>query len=300
VRKHSYRYQRTIARTAELTGVGFLTGAAVRLRFHPAPPSTGIVFIRTDLRTPVQIRAHVDHVTGTQRRTTLGKSPAQVALVEHVLAALAGLRIDNCYVDLNAAEPPGMDGSAKRFVEALRSAGTVLQPARRPIYCVDSPVIVAQNGATLALHPAADDDLKISYVLDYGLFSPIDRQIYTQVINPENFANSLACCRTFVLESEAIELRRQGLGARISATDLLIFGKHGPIDNRLRYANEPARHKILDMLGDLSLFGADLRGHLVAYRSGHSLNIELVRTLCRQFGTLGSGQRSLATRELAA
>src|SRR5205823_14642150 len=104
VRRHSYRYQRTIARPVEVQGTGFLTGAHVRLRFVPAPPDTGVVFVRTDLRPRVHIPARVEHVTGTDRRTTIGRPPAQVGLVEHVLAALAGLRIDNCYVELNAPE----------------------------------------------------------------------------------------------------------------------------------------------------------------------------------------------------
>ena len=275
----TYRYQRTIARPAELTGVGFLTGAAVTLRFHPAPASTGVVFVRTDLKPPVQIPARIEQVTGTARRTTLGEAPAHVALVEHVLAALAGMRIDNCYVELNAPEPPGLDGSALRFAQALRQAGAVLQPARRATCRVEETVVVSQNGATLALHPDPEDGLKISYVLDYGLNSPIDRQLYTQAVTPQTFLNEVACCRTFILESEAQELKRQGLGARTTAADLLVFGRRGAIDNRLRFANEPARHKILDIIGDLSLVGRDVRGHLVAYRSGHPLNIELVRRL---------------------
>ena len=277
--RNTYRYQRTIARPAALSGVGFLTGAAVELCFHPAPPSTGVVFVRSDLKPPVQIPARIEQVTGTQRRTTLGTPPAQVALVEHVLAALAGMRIDNCYVELNAPEPPGLDGSALRFVQALRQAGAVLQPARRPVCHVDAPVIVSQNGATLALHPGAEGELKGSYALDYGLHSPIARQLCTQRVTPQNFLNDVASSRTFILESEAEELRRQGLGARTTAADLLVFGRRGPIDNRLRFADEPARHKILDIIGDLSLLGRDLYGHLVAYRSGHPLNIELVRKL---------------------
>ena len=282
VRRLNYRYQRTIARSAEVQGIGFLTGAAVRLQFHSAPPSTGVVFVRTDLFGRPEIPACVDQVTGTQRRTTLGRLPAQVGLVEHVLAALAGLRIDNCFVELNAPEPPGLDGSAQRFVEALATAGAVLQAARRPIWGVDRPIVVSQGGATLALHPSPDEELRISYLLDYGLRSPIGRQMRTQSVTPERFANDLAGCRTFVLESEAGELRRQGLGKRTTTSDLLVFGPRGPIDNRLRFADEPARHKILDILGDLSLFGADLRGHVVAYRSGHPLNVELVRILHQQ------------------
>jgi UDP-3-O-acyl-N-acetylglucosamine deacetylase len=167
-------------------------------------------------------------------------------------------------------------------VEALRQAGSVLQPARRTIWCADTPATVSQNGATLTLHPSPCDGLTITYLLDYGPDSPIARQLHTEAITPESFANQLAGCRTFILESEVAELRRQGLGARTTTADLLVFGPRGPVDNSLRYANEPARHKILDLVGDLSLFNHDLHGHLVAYRSGHQLNIELVRALTRR------------------
>jgi UDP-3-O-acyl N-acetylglucosamine deacetylase len=283
VRKLGYRYQRTIGRAVETFGVGFLTGACVRLRFQPAPPATGLVFARTDLRGAPPIPARADQVTGTQRRTTLGTPPNQVGLVEHVLAALAGLRIDNCIIQLNAPEPPGLDGSARQFVEILERAGTVLQPARRSIWTVPAQIVLSQNGATLSVYPA-EDELRVSYLLDYGNGAPIARQTHTAVINPEHFANEVAGCRTFILESEAAELRRQGLGARTTAADLLVFGPRGPIDNRLRFGNEPARHKILDLVGDLSLFRHDLRGHVVACRSGHPLNVQLARCLSHAVG----------------
>ena len=122
------------------------------------------------------------------------------------------------------------------------------------------------HGATLALHPSDEPTLKISYLLDYGLPSPIGRQAHTTVLTPESFLNELAGCRTFLLEPEAQELRRQGLGACTTPADLLVFGPRGPIHNALRFANEPARHKILDIVGDLSLLGCDLYGHLVAFR----------------------------------
>jgi UDP-3-O-acyl N-acetylglucosamine deacetylase len=278
VRRLSYRYQRTIRRSVDVQGIGFLTGAMVRLRFVPAPPDTGAVFVRTDLRPIVHVPARLALVSGTQRRTTLGQPPAQVGLVEHVLAALAGLRIDNCFVELNAPEPPGLDGSARRFVDALRQAEPVLQGERRAVCTVDAPVLVEQKGATLSVHPG-HESLTISYILDYGAHSPIGWQMHTQTMTPEGFANEIACCRTFILEEEAAELRRQGLGARTTASDLLVFGRGGPIDNQLRFGNEPARHKILDIVGDLSLLERDLCGHIVAYRSGHPLNVELVRCL---------------------
>jgi UDP-3-O-acyl N-acetylglucosamine deacetylase len=275
--------------------VGFLTGANVRIGFCPAPPSTGVVFVRTDLGRDTVIPATIDRVSGTHRRTSLGRAPVQVGLVEHVLAALAGLRIDNCRVELDAPEPPGLDGSARLFVDILREAGAVLQPARRAVWTVEAPIVVRQNGATLALHPSTRPGLRASYLLDYGLGSPLGRQSYTQDITPESFANDVAGCRTFLLEAEALELRRQGLGPRTTAADLLVFGQNGPIANRLRYADEPARHKVLDLLGDLSLLGHDIQGHLVAYRSGHPLNVELVRVLARSLpGQSGAVYRMAA------
>lgn len=296
MRRISYRYQRTIARPAEVWGVGYLTGATVRLRFLPAPPCSGVVFVRTDLRPRLHLPAHIDRVTGTQRRTTLGHPPGQIGLVEHVLAALAGLRIDNCQVELNAPEPPGLDGSARGFVSALLDAGICRQGARRPIFGVGQSLVLTARGATLALHPplpnlfaaptepgvAVDHELHLSYFLDYGLTSPIARQVHSQLLTPGSFAQELASCRTFVLEEEATELRRLGLGTRTTAADLIVFGRRGPLDNVLRYANEPARHKVLDLVGDLALLGADLCGHIVAYRSGHPLNVELVRRLHQQ------------------
>jgi UDP-3-O-acyl N-acetylglucosamine deacetylase len=281
VRRHSTRLQRTISRPVEVHGVGFLTGSAVRLRFLPAPPSTGVVFVRSDLPGRPTLPAHVSQVTGTQRRTTLGHSPVQVSLVEHVLAALAGMRIDNCLIDLNAPEPPGLDGSARGFSQALVSAGQVVQAARRSIWAVEESITVRAGSASLTLHPPVDDHpaLTLTYFLDYGPTAPIGRQLYTGELSPGLFLQDLASARTFLLESEADELRRQGLGKRTTAADLLVFGPRGVIDNELRHANEPSRHKILDMVGDLSLVGADLCGHVVACRSGHPLNVELAGVL---------------------
>lgn len=279
MRRYSTRPQGTLVRPTQAEGIGYLTGANIRVRFLPAPPSRGVVFVRTDLASRPELPAQVQQVTNTRRRTTLGDAPAQVSLVEHVLAALAGLRIDNCYVELDGPEPPGLDGSAHHFVEILQRAGKQLQQAARPVWGVERTLVVRQGGATLAIHPARE--LKISYILDYGWFSPLGRQMHTQAMTPREFAVEVAPCRTFILEEEAAELRRQGLGARTTAADLLVFGPQGPIENNLRFANEPARHKILDLVGDLSLFGADLRGHVVAYRSGHPLNVELVRALVK-------------------
>jgi UDP-3-O-[3-hydroxymyristoyl] N-acetylglucosamine deacetylase len=278
----AHRYQRTIARPADIEGVGFLTGATVHLRFLPAPEDTGILFRRTDLKPAATIAAHVDQVVGTKRRTILGRGKAQIGLVEHVLAALAGLRIDNCRIELDASEPPGLDGSALGFVKVLQDAGIVRQSEPHEVFAVDEPIVVEHEGATLALYPSDSDELTVSYTLKYDDGAPISRQSRTATITPEHFAAEIANARTYIFESEAAELRRQGIGARTKVTDLLVFGPDGPIDNPLRHADEPVRHKILDVVGDLALFGRDVRGHVVAYRSGHALNVELVRALERQ------------------
>ncbi len=288
-----YRHQRTLAAPVTVGGAGLITGARVTARFVPAPPHAGLTFRRTDLRAPA-VRALAANVTGTQRRTTLGPPDAGVTLVEHVLAALAGLRVDNCEVELDGPEPPGVDGSAVAFARALESAGTVEQSARRPVYGVSEPVTVRAPGATLALHPSAEPGLRVSYRLDYGPNAPLAPQAHTLAVSPDAFARDIAACRTFLTEAEAHALRAQGVGRHLGARDLLVFGPRGPIDNELRFADEPARHKILDLLGDLALCGFDLAGHVVAYRSGHALNVELARALARAAAPNGRAARPLA------
>jgi UDP-3-O-acyl-N-acetylglucosamine deacetylase len=163
------------------------------------------------------------------------------------------------------------------------------------VWTVTEPVVVRQGAATLSLHPAdvaptsfgtspgrndqTGEGMRVSYFLDYGPASSIHRQLHNETVTPAGFVSAIAGCRTFLLEEEAQAFRKQGLGARTKVSDLLVFGASGPINNTLRFADEPARHKILDIVGDLSLLGQDLRGHVVAYRSGHPLNIELVRIL---------------------
>ena len=199
-----------------------------------------------------------------------------------MIAAVAGLKIDNCVIEINGPEPPGLDGSAKAFVETLQEGGFELQDASRPRWGVSKPVSVSQQGATLTLYPADNDELTITYFLDYGNNSRIPRQVHTSTIEPGTFLSQLACTRTFLLAKEAYRLLRQGLGGHTTLQDLIVFGKNGPLRNTLRFANEPARHKVLDIVGDLSLLGVDLCGHVVAYRSGHPLNFELARTLRQQ------------------
>jgi UDP-3-O-acyl N-acetylglucosamine deacetylase len=285
-----YRHQRTLAAEAKIEGVGFVTGARVRVRLRPAPANTGLVFRRTDRPSAPLLPAHAAFVTDTRRRTTLGPAATGVTLVEHLLATLAGLRIDNCVVEIDGPEPPGLDGSAAGYVAAIVAAGAVLQSGRRAVWGVDSPVVVSAGGATVGIHPADQPGLRVSYLLDYGPVGPIPRQTFTLDARPADFAREVAACRTFVTAAEAEALRAQGVGKHLAAKDLLVFGHRGPIDNRLRFADEPARHKVLDMIGDLALCGFDLTGHLVAYRSGHALNVELARELVARATAVSSHQ----------
>jgi UDP-3-O-acyl N-acetylglucosamine deacetylase len=273
------RSQRTIARGAVVSGVGFLTGADITLRFLPAAAGHGVAFVRTDKLCAPPIPALVSYTVPRTRRTALARCGIVVEMVEHVLAALAGLQIDNCLVELDGAEPPGCDGSSQQFVEALLNAGIVDQGVSRERLELKHHVTVHGEEADQSVcgSPAADGLLHVRYSLDYGPGSPIHSQDYSIALTPEIFVEQIAFARTFLLEHEAHALRSQGYGKRITARDLLIFGNEGVIDNALRCPDECARHKILDCIGDLALIGCDLAGTVEARRSGHQLNAEFVR-----------------------
>lgn len=273
------RSQRTIARPATVSGVGFLTGADVTLRFLPARTGHGIAFLRTDRLYSAPIPALVSYTIPRARRTAIARCGVVVEMIEHVMAALAGLAIDNCLVELDGPEPPGCDGSSLLFAEKLLDAGIVEQDAVRERLVLRHAVAVAGETLEQSVRGAPCDDglLHISYALDYGANSPIARQEAKVDLSPDTFLSQIAFARTFLLEHEAQAMRAQGYGKRTTARDLLIFGAQGPIDNSLRTADECARHKILDCIGDLALAGCDLVGHIDARRSGHLLNAEFVR-----------------------
>jgi len=286
----THRLQRTIRREAATSGIGFLTGADVSLRLLPAPPDHGIVFQRVDLPGQPQVPATLDHVVPRQRRTGIALHGARVELVEHVMAALAGLRVDNCLVQVNAPETPGFDGSCQPVVDCLLKADFEEQPAPRAVLTVPHPdQVTADDGSVLAARPFGRPGLTITYLLDYGLTSPIPAQIYTANITPESFVREIAFARTFVLESEVQMLQAQGYGRRTTARDLLVFTPTGVIDNELRAADECARHKILDCVGDFALLGCDLQGYFNAWRTGHRTNHDMMRHL-RDAAVAASGQ----------
>lgn len=284
----SLRCQRTIARPAEVTGVGFLTGADLMLRFLPAEENFGVRFRRTDLADTSPIPARLDFVVPRQRRTAISLGGATVEMVEHAMAALAGLQIDNCLVELNGPEPPGGDGSSLHFLRALLEAGIVDQSAPQPLLAIteDAKVNGERDDSEIAATPLSRHTLAITYELDYGPRSPIRPQQLTVEFSPEIFVTNLAYARTFVLEAEAEALRQQGYGTRITEKDLLIFGPQGVIGNSLRAVDECVRHKILDCIGDFALLGCDVHGHFRAYRSGHALN----HAICRQVAATAAVQ----------
>ena len=291
------RPQRTIARSAEVRGVSFLGGRDVRVEFRPAEADSGIVFVRSDLEGAPSVPAHVRHTVPRQRRTTLERGPAIVEMVEHVMAALAGLKVDNCVVRVDGPETPGCDGSGLAFTEALLEARIVEQSTPREVLVIDRAITVRDGEAILTAHPGADSDrLVLSYHLDYGADSPIHRQSQFIDVTPESFRSELAPSRTFLLEAEAEALRKAGIGSRTTERDLLIFGPSGVIGNQLRYRDECVRHKILDLLGDLALVGMDLAGHVVAHRSGHQLNASLASKLLE---TLGKSDRGRPSAEVS-
>ncbi len=271
--------QRTIQRDAEVTGRGLFTGFPVTMRFRPAAAGAGITFVRTDQPEPTRIVAHVDNLTKRARRTSLRNGTAAIETVEHCLAAIRGLGIDNLVVELDNAEIPALDGSSMPFVESLRSAGLHDLEAERQYLRISQPTRVAEGEAEVVAWPGEGDRLEIIYELDYGAGTPIGHQIYRFELDPDGFIDQIAPARTFVLEEEAQQLRAAGLGTHLTYEDVLVIGRDGPIENHYRYDDECVRHKILDLVGDLMLAGAFVCGKVYARKSGHHLNHELVRRL---------------------
>jgi UDP-3-O-acyl-N-acetylglucosamine deacetylase len=232
------RNEQTIAREVGVRGIGFLTEAEVTLRFRPAPAGSGVVFRRVDLPGSPEVPAHVRHVVPRQRRTTIERGLATVEMVEHVMAALAGLRIDNCVVEIDQSETPGCDGSSRAFVEALAEAGVVTQNRPRATIKIDQPITVTEGPATLTAHPGPTEGLMLGYSLDYGRHRAIGAQSLFVEITPHRFLDEIAPCRTFLLEQEAQALKQAGLGHKLSESDILIFGEDGPINNTLRFPDD--------------------------------------------------------------
>jgi UDP-3-O-[3-hydroxymyristoyl] N-acetylglucosamine deacetylase len=284
------RKQQTLAQVAEFSGFGYWSGKDVRVELRPAPVDSGLNFVRSDIAPHVRISADARNRLEAPRRTTLATGNAQVEMVEHILAALYGLQIDNCEIWVDQAEMPGGDGSSQAIVEAIDAAGIVEQEAPAKRLVISEVTRVGDDNSWVEARPHKHAGLAVRYRLDYGPDCPIGRETIDLKITPKSFRKELATARTFLLEEEANWLRSRGLGTRVTNQDLLVFGPNGLIDNELRYENECVRHKALDLVGDLALAGCELVGYVIAHRSGHRLNAELVRTILQE-GRVEGGLR---------
>ena len=267
------RPQRTIARPAEVQGVGLHSGQTTTVRVKPAPPDTGVVFVRTDVPGYARIPALISKRTEVPLRTALANEGQQVHTIEHLLSAVVGMGYDNLEVEVDGIELPGMDGSAQAFVQLLREAGVHEQdePAREIV--VREPIHISHDGASLVALPY--DGLRITYTLDYP-DPTVPSMHYSCEVTEERYAKDIAPARTFVLKREAEALLAAGFGKGASLENTVVIGEHGP-EGDLRFADEPVRHKILDVIGDCALLGAPLCGEVEVVRGGHALLCEVLR-----------------------
>jgi len=273
--------QKTISSQVSLSGAGIHTGNKVNITFKPAPAFSGISFIRTDIPGAPRIQADVRSFLAAKfsRRSSIGNNQAEVQTIEHLMAALSSLGIDNIDAEIDNNELPGMDGSAIKFVEALERAGVVEQEQEKYIHVIKEPICIEEGGSSITVVPAKE--FKISYTLDYD-HPLLEAQFLEICVNAESFRTEIAPARTFCLESEASELQNQGLGLGANYENTLVVGKAGVIKNKLRFKDEFVRHKILDLIGDLCLAGCPIRGHVIALKSGHSLNLKIAQKISEQ------------------
>lgn len=276
------RSQRTVKQEGEIRGTGLHSGSEVLLRVLPAKPDHGVVFVRTDIEGNPRIRAHASSLRERERRTALvGERDAEIHTVEHFLSSCHALRLDNLEVHVSGPECPGLDGSAIGYFELLQGLGAEEQAVPRREIRVQHPVIVeAGPSVSVVAFPGRGDNLTLSYTLDYD-HAWLGTQHFSVDVTPGQFRDEVASARTFCLASEAEALRAANLGRGATYENTLVVGDDGVIENEVRWPNEFARHKTLDLLGDLFLLGADLIAHVAAYRSGHAANLKLVQAIER-------------------
>ena len=300
--------QQTIKQDASYEGVGLHTGNKTKITFKPAPPNSGILFKRVDVEGSPVIPADVDHVIDISRGTTIGINGVEIHTVEHVLAAISGLEIDNIVCEVHGNEPPVGDGSALPFVEVLLKAGIVEQDSPRDYLIIDKTIAYSEpeRGVDIVVFPS--DEFRITFMVDYK--NPALGTQYTSMYSlHEEFATEFAAARTFSFLSEIEQLWKAGLikGGSLENAVVIIdremtdkeleemrkmFGidgkvtlsKNGILNGKeLRYPNEPVRHKALDLIGDLALLGVPLKAHVMAARSGHAANAELVKLIRKEY-----------------
>ena len=262
--------QKTIAKDVSFSGIGLHTGSLTTMTFKPAPADSGVTFYRTDLPQNPAIQADIDHVIDVSRGTTIGLNGAKVHTVEHVLAAVYGLDIDNIAIELDGPEIPNGDGSAQPFTRVLGEAGLVAQTADRKYITVTEPVFYRQDDVTLSVLPA--DELRMTMTIAYDHVA-IGTQYATFSITPEVFKNELAPARTFCFLREVKMLQEQGLIKGGSLESAVVIGDEAILNDDLRFPDEFVRHKILDLIGDMYLLGRRLKGHVIGVKTGHAKNV---------------------------
>ncbi len=277
--------QRTIAGEARVSGLGLHSGEACQVTFKPAAPNTGIVFVRSDLPGTPGLRAHGDLLCQRLRRTALAQQvnghEVEVHTPEHFLAAAAGLGIDNLRVELDAVEFPGLDGSAVEFGAALQQAGIVDQDAARQSFELTEPVAIGDGKASIVALPYKGG-LRITYTLDDHGGALGGPQMVEVDVTEANFLRHIAPARTFCLAKEVEMLRAMGLGNGANYQNTCVYDGERVIDNELRFPDEAARHKVLDLIGDLALCARPINAHIIAVRTGHHQNMALVQELNRR------------------
>ncbi len=267
--------QRTLKAESVCEGVGLHSGVSTRMIVAPAPENTGVVFERVDMEGAL-IEASLDNIIESRFCTTLGKDGVEVRTVEHLLAALVGMGVDNVLVRLNGPEVPAVDGSAMPFVGLVEAAGLREQNARRLLLRVTGPIEVRDGEKCISVFPYPG--LKFSCVIDYE-HPALGRQAYSVDLQNGQFSRQLARARTFGFLKDASYLRQRGFALGASLANVVLIGGRRVVNGGLRFSNEFVRHKILDTIGDLSLLGMPLLGHVVANKAGHSLNLALAERI---------------------
>ena len=270
------RLQNTLKNEIFISGQGLHTGRNINMRLIPAPAETGVVFIRTD-KGSIRIKAAVSSVSDTTFATTLASEGVKIGTVEHLLAAFAGLNIDNVYVELDGPEVPIMDGSSLSFVSAIMEAGIAKQANAVSYIRILEPIVVIEGSSQIAITPY--EGTRITYRLVYT-HPAFGEQKMSIDMSAMNFVNELAPARTFGFLRDLEMLKSRGLARGGSLDNAIVLGEKEVINgNKLRLKDEFVRHKILDAVGDLSLIGLPVYGHIIANKSGHTLHVKLLRKI---------------------
>ncbi|MBE9527987.1 MAG: UDP-3-O-acyl-N-acetylglucosamine deacetylase [Proteobacteria bacterium] len=271
--------QKSIKNIVSFAGVGLHSGNNVNVRILPAAEDTGIIFVRTDVPGSQPIQANVSNVVATNYATSLGVNGVKVSTVEHILAAFYGLGIDNAVVELDGPELPALDGSAELLVSMIEGVGVVELESSRKYMVIKEPIKVTDGDKHLLLLPASGKGLEIDYSIDFS--HPIlSKQTYRCMLSGELFKTEIASARTFGFLRDVEMLRANGLAKGGSLHNAVVIGETEVLnEGGLRYPDEFVRHKVLDLMGDLSLVGSPVVGYLIANRSGHALNAKLANKI---------------------